>query len=114
MSGEDLVVNAADPVPARADLAVRYGGQVRAERRPKGLEHLLGGIECDTANHQELSTHCLLSLFFAFAIGLSDLHIGGVQSRSPAGYDSWRLGATEPVKWQFTADHASRLAGGGI
>jgi hypothetical protein len=61
MSGEYLVMNAADPMPARTHFPVREGAQVIAERRAEGLEHLLHGIEWNTADQQELSAHSFLS-----------------------------------------------------
>ena len=38
MRGEHLIVHAADPVPARTDLAVRHREQIFAQRRAEGLE----------------------------------------------------------------------------
>jgi len=39
-------------VPARADLAVRNGGEGAAERRSEGSEDLLHGVERDAADQK--------------------------------------------------------------
>src|SRR5262249_50860369 len=57
MGGKDLVVQAADPVASRADLAIRHGEEVRAEPRAEHLEHLLRRVEWNTAHQMKLGTH---------------------------------------------------------
>ncbi len=59
VGGEHLVVDAADPVAARSDLAVRHRRQVTSERRAESLEHVLRRIEWNAAHQQKLIRHRL-------------------------------------------------------
>src|SRR5712691_3059472 len=52
LARQNLIVDTADPVPARADLAVRNGGEGAAERRSEGSEDLLHGVERDAADQK--------------------------------------------------------------
>src|SRR5262249_41504214 len=60
MRREHLVVHAADPMPPRADLAVRHREQISSERRAEALEHLLRRVERDAADQQKLTTPAAL------------------------------------------------------
>jgi hypothetical protein len=55
-------MDAADPMPARPDLAVRDGAKMAPERRAKRLQHLLRGIERDAPDQQKILAHDPLSL----------------------------------------------------
>ena len=57
MTREHLVVDAADPMAARADFSVGHRAQETAERRAEGLEHVLRRVEGDAANQQQLLAH---------------------------------------------------------
>jgi hypothetical protein len=86
MPGQHLVMNPADPMPTRADLAVRHRVQVASERRAERLEHLLDRVERNAADQQELVTHVLPLQTVA-------LHILG---RSPLRPDHILLRAAQP------------------
>ena len=57
MSGQDLVVDAADPMLARADLAIRHGLERRAERLAEFAEHLFRGVEGNAADQKDVLFH---------------------------------------------------------
>ena len=59
MRGENLIMDAADPMPPRTDFAVRHGEKIFAERRAEGFENLLWRIERNTSHQQELTTHLI-------------------------------------------------------
>ena len=66
MGGQHLVMHAADPVPARADLAVRHGEQISAERRAEGFEHLLRRVEWNAPDQHQFAAHALAPLVYSF------------------------------------------------
>jgi hypothetical protein len=51
VKGQNLEMDAADPMGAEANLAVGYGMEVGAERRAEFLKYVFNGIERD-ASHQ--------------------------------------------------------------
>jgi hypothetical protein len=57
VTGQHLIVHAADPVAARADLAVGHGGKRWAERPAERAEHLLDAVERDAADQKNLLRH---------------------------------------------------------
>jgi len=61
MACEYLIVDAADPVAARPDFAVRNRPQETSERRAEGLENLFRRVEWNAAHQQKLITHRRLS-----------------------------------------------------
>src|SRR5688500_13563755 len=60
VDGEHLETHPADPVAAKADLAVRKAREVRAERAAEGLEHLFRGLERDAADQVQRAFHCVI------------------------------------------------------
>ena len=57
MSRQHLVVDAADPMLARADLAIRHGLERRAERLAEFAEHLLRRVEGNAADQKDVLFH---------------------------------------------------------
>src|SRR5580704_616098 len=141
MGGEHLIMHAADPMPPRADFAVRHRRQVFAERRAEGLEHLLWRVERNTSNQQEFTaTHCFppslasigcqytlaarsgtkaspVNRFIRMALCCAIVAIAG-----PAGAQNWPsrpvklivptgAGAATDVMARFVADGVSRTLG---
>ena len=64
MPGQHLVVDAADPVPPRADLAVGHGPSGVPSGATEGLEHLLDGVERNAADQQGVRAHASSHLLF--------------------------------------------------
>ena len=63
MAGQHLIVDAADPMPPRADLAVGHGLERRAERAAEIAKHLLDGVERNAADQQGVRAHASSCLF---------------------------------------------------
>jgi hypothetical protein len=63
MAGQHLIVDAADPMPPRADLAVGHGLERRAERAAEIAKHLLDGVEWNAADQQGVRAHVSSKLF---------------------------------------------------
>src|SRR5262249_15986529 len=57
MTGQNLIMDAADPMLAWTDLAVWHRRQGRTERRTETTEHLLGGVKRNAANQQNVAAH---------------------------------------------------------
>ena len=95
MRGQHLIMHAADPVPPRADLAIRHREQKFSKRRAEGLEHLLRRIERDAAHQQKLTTHPVLPALATVA---------GDNTRVFDHFD-----AGSPIRVTRGLDHASRI-----
>ena len=57
VAGQHLIMDAADPVLARPDLAVRHGLQRPAERAAELAEHFLRSVEGDAADQKDVLLH---------------------------------------------------------
>ena len=62
MQREDLIVNAADPMGARANLAIGQGLEVGGERSPEFRENLGRRVIGHAAHQQQIRAHCILHL----------------------------------------------------
>ena len=57
MRGHDLIMNLADPVLSRADLAVGDGGQMTAQTSPECAQHFLCGVVGNAADQHQILRH---------------------------------------------------------
>jgi hypothetical protein len=54
---QNLVMDAADPVGAKTNLAIGHGMEMFAERRSEFAERLLGGVERNAAHQMQFLVH---------------------------------------------------------
>ena len=59
MRGQNLVMDAADPVPSGAHFAIRHRKKIFSQRRTEGLKDLLRRVERNAAHEQKLTTHLI-------------------------------------------------------
>src|SRR5262245_18710115 len=57
VAGQHLVMDAADPVPTRPDLAVGHRLERGAERSAEAAENILGGVERNAADQKRFAAH---------------------------------------------------------